>query len=349
MPSAAPAAEYTTADFDITKGRFLPFTFSALVVIHLLAVWGFVRIASHPGIILDLKIGCLFLASLFVPLLAVTTVYHRGETHRGFVWRKDRWGTMCRSIGLTAAAASVQGHILKWSAVHRPHHTFVDRPGDAHSPRRYQRPTKHGTWRPTAMGVAWSHVIWLLYEYLAPPKAGYIDDPRDARTVQVRKRSESWVADLANDPVVRWHQRTYPIVVAARFLVPWLVAGWDGLLIAGFLAVTLGLHITWCTNSVAHMWGTFLPDLKQRHKAGLARNVFWWLLLWLLSFGEAWHNFHHRLENCVAHGWKWYHFDATKYTIWLLQWAKLITEVKWLRPQRNRIWAEEMEQVRQPR
>ena len=69
-------------------------------------------------------------------------------------------------------------------------------------------------------------------------------------------------------------------------------------------------HSTWFINSLAHMWGsrTYARELSAVDNAFLA----------LLTFGEGYHNYHHTFAADYRNGIRWYHYDATKWMIWVL-------------------------------
>ncbi len=57
-------------------------------------------------------------------------------------------------------------------------------------------------------------------------------------------------------------------------------------------------HVTWCVNSVCHIWGKrdFKTDDNSKNNAVIA----------ILAFGEGNHNTHHAFPNSSRHGlFKW--------------------------------------------
>jgi len=68
-------------------------------------------------------------------------------------------------------------------------------------------------------------------------------------------------------------------------------------------------HSTWFINSLCHTIGskTYARELSA------VDNV----LLALLTFGEGYHNYHHAFAADYRNGIRWYHFDPSKWTIWL--------------------------------
>ena len=115
------------------------------------------------------------------------------------------------------------------------------------------------------------------------------------------------------DPLVRWQRKWYLAIAAASFLIPWAVAGWDGLLVAGFLRVVFVLHVTWSVNSVCHKWGRPAKDsLGNEYVGDDSRNN---RLVQVLGLGEGYHANHHAQPTSAFHGWERHSFDPSKWTI----------------------------------
>ena len=65
--------------------------------------------------------------------------------------------------------------------------------------------------------------------------------------------------------------------------------------------------MTFSINSVAHRFG------KRRYETrDQSRNN---LLLSLLTFGEGWHNNHHRYQASVRQGFRWWEVDLSYYIV----------------------------------
>jgi stearoyl-CoA desaturase (delta-9 desaturase) len=141
----------------------------------------------------------------------------------------------------------------------------------------------------------------------------FFKDTRD-----LNRRFEN-VPDLLKNPLVRWQHRWYlPLVVLFTFALPtWvgLVGGRPvgGLLWGGFLRLVMVHHTTFFINSLAHLFGTQPYDRK-----GTARDS-WWLAP--LTFGEGYHNFHHKFQADYRNGIRWWQFDSTKWFINILSWT----------------------------
>jgi stearoyl-CoA desaturase (delta-9 desaturase) len=147
-------------------------------------------------------------------------------------------------------------------------------------------PRHHGLW--------WSHMGWIT----APSNF-----PTDLSVVK----------DLARYPELRFLDRFDVLVPGALALTLFLVGGWQ-LLIWGFFVSTVVLfHCTCFINSLAHTMG------RRRYTTeDDSRNS---LVLALITFGEGWHNNHHRYPGATRQGHRWWEVDFTFYGLWLL--AKL--------------------------
>jgi stearoyl-CoA desaturase (delta-9 desaturase) len=96
--------------------------------------------------------------------------------------------------------------------------------------------------------------------------------------------------------------------------------GWQ-MLIWGFVVSTIAVyHVTYCINSLAHTLG------KRRYvtKDDSRNNLF----LALLTFGEGWHNNHHRYPAAARQGFYWWEIDVTYYILKVLSWFRLVWELK---------------------
>ena len=169
-----------------------------------------------------------------VVALGVTVGYHRMLTHRSF--------EACRPLKIALAVAgslSFQGSVIGWVAEHRRHHMFTDRPGDPHSPVR-PASQPHGR----ARGFFHAHAGW----FFAPTDTS----------------AERFAPDLLADrDIVAVDRLFVPLCVATLalpFALGYALTGRIGpaiaaLLLAGVVRIGLLHHVTWCTNSVCHMFG----------------------------------------------------------------------------------------------
>jgi stearoyl-CoA desaturase (delta-9 desaturase) len=134
------------------------------------------------------------------------------------------------------------------------------------------------------------------------------------------------VKDLQRDPVVMWQHRHYWQLAWLTNLLLILVIGLvhgdmlGTLLLAGFVRLVLSQHFTFFINSLAHMWGSQpYSDRNTAKDNGLIA---------LLTYGEGYHNFHHRFASDYRNGIRWWQFDPTKWAIRLLAATGLARNLK---------------------
>lgn len=187
-----------------------------------------------------------------------------------------------QAILLVLGAAALQNSIFAWAEQHRQHHRHTDTEDDPYN-------IKRGFW--------WAHMMWVWIE-----EKDYSD-------------FES-IPDLKNNPLCRWQHNNYLLIglsfnVAVPLLLG-LMTGriWGMLLWAGLVRIVVLHHLTFLINSLAHMWGRRPWDAEET----AADNE----LLAVLTLGEGYHNFHHTFPSDYRNGYRWYHYDPTKWTIWLL-------------------------------
>jgi stearoyl-CoA desaturase (delta-9 desaturase) len=87
-------------------------------------------------------------------------------------------------------------------------------------------------------------------------------------------------------------------------------SGWQ-MFVWGFLISTISLyHVTYAINSLAHTFGSRRYATKDQ-----SRNNF---VLALLTFGEGWHNNHHRYPASARQGFYWWEIDVSYYVLLLM-------------------------------
>lgn len=221
--------------------------------------------------------------------LSITAGYHRLWAHRTY---EAHWTVRC--FFMLFGAMAIQNSILVWSAGHRPHHRFVDdEQADPYSARR-------GFW--------YSHIGWMLRQYPAA-----IADFKHVR-------------DLQRDPLVMFQHNHYVAIVLAMNVALPAFAGWVSgdlwgtVLLAGLLRLVVNHHVTFFINSLAHRWGTQPYD-----DGNTSRDH---PLLAVLTYGEGYHNFHHRFAHDYRNGIRWWHWDPTKWLIRALSWVGLTQRLR---------------------
>jgi stearoyl-CoA desaturase (delta-9 desaturase) len=254
--------------------------------------------AVFTGVSATAAIACaaLYAARMF----ALTAGYHRLFAHRTYETSRV-FRFLLGLLGTTA----VQKGPLWWAATHRAHHRYSDQPGDPHSP------VQRGFW--------WAHVGWILGDRHA---GADLDDVRD----------------LSKYPELRWLDRWHfvaPIAVGALLfgLGEWLAAAHPGLgtsgpqlLVWGMVISTVLLyHGVWCVNSLVHLWGArrYATTDDSRNNGLVA--------LW--TFGEGWHNNHHRFPASERQGFRWWQVDISHLGLRVLSWVGLVWNLR--RPPRE--------------
>ena len=222
----------------------------------------------------------LFLVFYVLTGIGVTFGYHRMLTHRSF-----DTGPVVKAVVLVLAGMAVQGRAIDWAANHLKHHAFADQEGDPHSPLE---------------GFFHAHIGWF---FSAPPA----------------DRERYCKRHLA-DPLIVALDRTFLLWVALGLLIPYLLAGWQGLLWGGLVRIAVVNHVTWSVNSVCHTFGDRPFDIKDQ-----SRNNW---IVGLLAFGEGWHHNHHAFPAMAYHGMTWRQFDLTGLTIRLMRRSGLVWNVK---------------------
>ena len=227
-------------------------------------------------------------------VFALTAFYHRYFSHRSFKANRF-WQFVFALCGMTA----VQRGPLWWAAHHRRHHLHADKEEDAHSPLK---------------GALWSHFGWFTC----------------ARNFPTNYRA---VSDFARFPELVWLNRLDWAVPVALFAGLWLFGDWAAsarpgwetsglqmLVWGGCISTVAVYHATFCVNSLCHMFGTRRYEGDEH-----SRNN--WLVA-LLTFGEGWHNNHHRYPASARQGFRWWELDVTYHILRLMALAGIVRDLK---------------------
>jgi stearoyl-CoA desaturase (delta-9 desaturase) len=179
---------------------------------------------------------------------------------------------------------------MRWAALHRRHHRHTDTDLDPYNIKR---------------GFFYAHVGWIL--------------------VRIPAVDYSIVRDLARDRMVL-HQHTHYKLWShlSGLVVPFLVGTWIGggayaILFPVAARIFIVLNSAFFINSLAHTFGDRPFD-----SISSARDH--WLGV-VLTNGEGYHNFHHRFPRDYRNGVRWYHWDPTKWLIWLFSRVGLTSEL----------------------
>ena len=278
------------------KGRFRPGLAIAILIVHLIALYG-VWWCLTWGVSAYAWLLAAFLYA--AGSLGITVGYHRYFTHGAFAC-----GEGLKRVLAVAGGLTVEGPLSQWCADHRQHHKYTETGYDPHSPwqhEEYPFPLNR------IAGFLWAHVGWLFWVTVRP--AGY--DPG---------------VPSKDAPVIALQHRYYWHIVLAGFIIPFAIAGWGGLFLAGFIRVVVHWHVTWMVNSVCHLWGTrpLGPDGEIWRNDESRNNI----LVAVLGMGEGWHGNHHVRQNSAELGYRWYDWDPGKWLIRLLQVSRLVRDVR---------------------
>ena len=240
-------------------------------IIHLGTGWAFWLALRHGVTWIDLGAFGLFYA---LTGLGASLGLHRLFSHRSF--RPQRWLHLLLAV---LASMCMQGSPARWATDHQRHHACSDRPGDPHSPIVDPFGQPMGYWR----GLYHAHWGWM-FNGLTTDKA-------------VFGRS-TW-----GDPILRFVSNTHYGWIALGLALPWAWGWWLGgtreaaltaMLWGGPVRACLMMHGVLSATSIAHRFG------RQDFATGdHSRNN--WLVV-LLTFGDGWHNNHHKFPRSARHG-----------------------------------------------
>ena len=211
--------------------------------------------------------------------------------HRLFSHAAFKAAWPVRFFVLFFGGAAFEKSAMAWAALHRLHHRYTDTDRDPYNIKR---------------GFFYAHVGWVMVEI---PRYDY-----------------SNIRDLARDPLVVHQDKHYKLWShVSGLLVPFLIGAWIGgwayaILFPVAARIFLVLNSAFCINSIAHTFG------DQPHDSEISARDHW--LGVILTNGEGYHNFHHRYPNDYRNGVRWWHWDPTKWLIWLLSRVGLASDLK---------------------
>lgn len=211
--------------------------------------------------------------------------------HRLFSHATYKTSAMVRFLLLFFGAGTFQKSALRWASQHRQHHQFTDTELDPHNSRR-------GFW--------FCHVGWIMFY---------------KHNIDFNN-----VKDLQRSPLVMHQHRHYDLwSVTAGMVLPLAIGFWIGYPLGAFLMavclrLSLVLNSAFLINSYAHKIGSRKFDVKAS-----ARDH--WLGA-VMTNGEGYHSFHHRFPNDYRNGYRWYHWDPTKWFIYLFSRLGLAWDLK---------------------
>lgn len=250
----------------------------------------------QPGVIVGVLFAIFWALTLGV---GISVGFHRLFSHRAFT----AYPEVRVPIAILGSMAG-QGPLIAWVALHRCHHQYSDRIGDPHSPW-----PQGNTVRESLRGFWHSHFGWVLCYDMPDPLF--------------------YCPDLVNDRLLSRTSRLFLVWFLLGLILPPLLAGlligtWEsalaGFLWAGCVRVALTSQVTWCINSICHLFGRHPHDTGDHSK-----NLAW---LAIPSFGESWHNNHHAFPGSAAFGHRVSQIDLGYIVIRILQKMRVVQNVK---------------------
>ena len=214
------------------------------------------------------------LVMLFACGLSITAGYHRLFSHRSY---KTIWPV--KLFYVLFGSAAFEGSIFEWSTDHRVHHRYTDTKKDPYS-------VIDGFWH--------AHIGWLI-------------------RLDTSKRDFSNIDDLTQSKLLRFQHKYFVLIgIVIGFGLPTAIASfWGqplaGLIVAGFLRITIGHHGTFCINSLCHILGKRPYSKKQSARDSWVSAIF--------TFGEGYHNYHHQFPLDYRNGVRFWQYDPTKWLI----------------------------------
>lgn len=210
----------------------------------------------------------------------VTTMAITAGYHRLFAHRTYDANVFYRFLMLAFGSATFMQSALKWSSFHRTHHQYTDTERDPHNIRK---------------GFFYAHVGWILF-YLRGIDYANVKDLEQSRLIAHQHRYFQWWA-LAFGVAL-------PVLIGASY-------GYaaEAFLFAVGARLFVVFQVVFFINSFAHMWGhdTYGKEVSARDN---------WLGA-ILTGGEGYHSFHHRFPSDYRNGVRWYHWDPSKWFIFL--------------------------------
>ena len=197
--------------------------------------------------------------------------------HRLFAHRTFKVYPFIEWIYMFLGSAALQNTIINWCSDHRKHHKKLDTEEDPYSIKK---------------GFIHAHIGWV---------------------VKKSSRRIENVSDLKQKSSIKFQEKFYWVIaLSLSFILPTIIGFLyerpiGGLIWGGVLRVTLVHHFTFFINSFCHYIGEKNYDISTS-----ARDS--WIMA-LLTFGEGYHNYHHKFQWDYRNGIKWYNFDPSKWII----------------------------------
>lgn len=246
----------------------------------------------------------LLLVFWFLSGMGITMGYHRLFAHKSY-----ETTNFIQWVLMILGSLAFENTILKWSSDHRKHHTHPETENDPYS-------IKEGFWH--------AHIGWIL------------------KNTPEEKNKIIGVKDLEKKSVVKFQNKYYfHIGILFGMLLPLCIGLLYGrplgaILWGTFLRITLVHHATFFINSLCHYVGARPYDSNST-----ARDS-WFVSLF--TFGEGYHNYHHKFQWDYRNGIKWFAFDPSKWIINFLSYFGFAYNLK--KAKEYLIWESRIESIK---
>ena len=254
---------------------FAPLPITILTVIHLLAIVAAFQIVHLKYLVILLPLQWLTIG------VGVSVGFHRSLAHKAVEFKKS-----IEAILIAFGSLALQGGPITWASTHRSHHQFSESVGDPHDASR---------------GFFWAHFKWMLYQ-----------NPNGYSYFRGKHKS----VDLTKNKTARFfekHYLSFNLIVAALALGICLYFEITEIWWIAFpIRIVVSWHLTWLTNSYAHLGFRFWKKYNSETLVNSPTLAF-------LNFGEGWHLNHHDNQAAYKFGRGPFQFDFGYYLICVLQ------------------------------
>ncbi|MBK2261336.1 acyl-CoA desaturase, partial [Francisella tularensis] len=211
-----------------------------------------------------------FVVTFSARTFALTAGYHRYFAHKAFQTSR----VFQFILALVGTWASQKGP-LWWSGHHRYHHIHSDKYTDLHSPKN---------------GIFQSHVGWVFES-----RSDHVD-PKFTKD-WVKYPELVWIDKYAHVSFALYLVGLFALGSLISHFYPSLeTSGLAFVFWGGILSTVLLYHTTFNVNSICHIFGS-----KDYETSDNSCNN-WFIAL--ITFGEGWHNNHHKFAYSVRNNLK---------------------------------------------
>ncbi|MED7787455.1 acyl-CoA desaturase [Francisella sp. 19X1-34] len=235
-----------------------------------------------------------FLVTFSMRTFALTAGYHRYFSHKAFKTSR----VFQFILALVGTWASQKGP-LWWSGHHRYHHIHSDKETDMHSPKN---------------GVFQAHVGWVFEARSDEVDPKFIKD-------WVKYPEIVWLDKYAHESFALYLVGLFILGSCISYFYPTLeTSGLAFVFWGGILSTVLLYHTTFSVNSICHIFGS-----RDYQTTDNSRNN--WLIA-LITFGEGWHNNHHKFAYSVRNNLKFWQLDMTYMILYVLKKFRVVWDFK---------------------